>query len=65
MSSPVSSFQGRIVAEALLGGLAGDAELVSDCGPGVSLGPGPDDGGGEMALSPAEVGVGAQRRSVL
>src|SRR5712691_478304 len=45
--------------EALLGGLAGDAEPGGDLGPGAPLGSGPGDGGGELAAGLAGGGVSA------
>jgi hypothetical protein len=54
----VSSLRQWILAEALVCGLAGDAELAGDLGPGVSLGAGAGDGGGECAVGLAGGGVG-------
>ncbi|MGH3300528.1 MAG: hypothetical protein ACRDOK_02400 [Streptosporangiaceae bacterium] len=45
------------MAEVLLGGLAGDAQPVSDLGPGVPAGRGPGDGGGGKPLGFANSGV--------
>jgi hypothetical protein len=58
MSSPVSSLAQWILAEALVCGLAGDAELAGDLGPGVSSGSGAGDGGVEGAVGLAGGGVG-------
>src|ERR1022692_5042630 len=58
MSCPVSSPAGWIMSEALVRGLAGDAQLAGDLGPGVSPGSGPGDGGGEVVLGLAGGGVG-------
>ena len=44
--------------EALLGCLPGDAELVADLGPGVSLGACSGDGGGEGSVRLLGCGVG-------
>src|SRR5450755_5094954 len=45
-------------AEALLGGLAGDAEPAGDLGPGAAPGSGPGDGGGEVAAGLEGGGTG-------
>jgi hypothetical protein len=54
----VSTFQQRIISEALLGGLPGDAEPACDLGPGPAVLAGAGDGRGEVVLGLADSGVG-------
>src|SRR5712692_7462490 len=45
----VSTFVALLMPVALLGGLAGDADPAGDLHPGAPAGPGPGDGGGQVA----------------